>query len=327
MRIAGSIAAVALTAIAAIYLHNASWRVEPGESDVYFIAHRGVHQPIDADGLGRDDCSADRIALPEHAFLENTIPSIRAAFDAGAALVEIDIHPTTDGDFAVFHDWTLDCRTNGTGVTRERSMEYIRTLDAGYGYTHDGGESFPLRGQGVGQIPSLREVLATFPEERLLIDFKSRWRREADLLSAYLADHSVTDFSRFMVYGGAEPVERFVELHPDVRHLTRWQLRECAIRYTALGWTGYVPEACRNTVVIVPVSHTWLVWGWPRRFIERMERVNTEVWLLGPFDGTPSTRGLDDPELMGRIPHGVRVGIWTNRIEIINPETFENIER
>ena len=33
-------------------------------------------------------------------------------------MIEIDVHPTTDGQFAVFHDWTLDCRTNGAGVTR-----------------------------------------------------------------------------------------------------------------------------------------------------------------------------------------------------------------
>ena len=36
---------------------------------------------------------------------------MRAAFAAGADIVELDIHPTTDGQFAVFHDWTLDCRT------------------------------------------------------------------------------------------------------------------------------------------------------------------------------------------------------------------------
>lgn len=327
MRIAGIMAAVALTASAVIYFHNASWRVPPGESDVYFIAHRGVHQPIDVEGLGRDDCSADRIPAPEHGFLENTIPSIEAAFGHGAAIVEIDIHPTTDGDFAIFHDWTLDCRTEGGGVTREQSMAYIRTLDAGYGYTPDGGETFPLRGQGVGMIPSLGDVLAAFPEETLLIDFKSRWRREAELLSAYLADQGVTDLSRIMVYGGDEAVERFVELHPQVRHFTRRGMRDCASGYLSLGWTGYVADACRNTVIVVPVSHTGLVWGWPRRFIDRMERANTQVWLLGPFDGQPSTRGLDDPELMAHIPQGVRIGVWTDRIEIINPESPESIER
>ena len=47
---------------------------------------------------------------------------MQAGFAAGADVVELDVHPTTDGEFAVFHDWTLDCRTDGHGVTREHSM-------------------------------------------------------------------------------------------------------------------------------------------------------------------------------------------------------------
>ena len=39
---------------------------------------------------------------------------MRAAFAAGADIVEFDVHPTSDGQFAVFHDWTLDCRTAAT---------------------------------------------------------------------------------------------------------------------------------------------------------------------------------------------------------------------
>ncbi len=57
---------------------------------------------------------------PTHGYLENTIASMQASFEAGADIVELDVHPTTDGRFAVFHDWTLDCRTDGHGVTRER---------------------------------------------------------------------------------------------------------------------------------------------------------------------------------------------------------------
>jgi len=56
------------------------------------------------------------------AILENTLDSMAAAFELGADVVELDIHPTTDGQFAVFHDWTIDCRTNGKGVTRKQSM-------------------------------------------------------------------------------------------------------------------------------------------------------------------------------------------------------------
>jgi glycerophosphoryl diester phosphodiesterase len=51
--------------------------------------------------------------------LENTIASVRAGFELGADVVEFDVHPTTDGTFAVFHDWTLDCRTDGR-ARRER---------------------------------------------------------------------------------------------------------------------------------------------------------------------------------------------------------------
>ena len=57
---------------------------------------------------------------------------MRASFEAGADILEFDIHPTTDGRFAVFHDWTLECRTDGRGVTREHSMAALKRLDIGY---------------------------------------------------------------------------------------------------------------------------------------------------------------------------------------------------
>ena len=106
-------------------------------------------------------------------YLENTIASIEAAFAAGADIVEFDVHPTTDGHFAVFHDWTVDCRTEGHGVTREHTLAELKALDIGYGYTADGGKTFPFRGKGVGLMPSLDEVLAAFPMRRLLINVKS----------------------------------------------------------------------------------------------------------------------------------------------------------
>src|SRR5262245_37535043 len=99
------------------------------------LAHRGLHQIFSQQGLTAETCTAERIYPPTHWLLENTIPSMEAAFSAGADIVEFDIHPTTDGKFAIIHDWTLDCRTNGKGVTREHSMTELKTLDVGYGYT------------------------------------------------------------------------------------------------------------------------------------------------------------------------------------------------
>jgi hypothetical protein len=35
-------------------------------------------------------------------------------------------------------------------VTREHSIDELRQLDAGFGYTADHGRTFPFRGKGVG---------------------------------------------------------------------------------------------------------------------------------------------------------------------------------
>ena len=88
---------------------------------------------------------------------------MRAAFDRGANVVEFDIHPTTDGRFAVFHDRTLECKTNGSGLTRTHTMEELKRLDIGYGYTFDDGHTYPFRGKGIGLLPSMDEVFQEFP--------------------------------------------------------------------------------------------------------------------------------------------------------------------
>ncbi|MEY9094304.1 glycerophosphoryl diester phosphodiesterase [Paenibacillus sp. RC84] len=60
---------------------------------------------------------------------------MEAAFQAGADSMELDIKPTKDGQFAVFHDWTLDCRTPASGKTSDYTMAQLKELDIGYGYS------------------------------------------------------------------------------------------------------------------------------------------------------------------------------------------------
>lgn len=303
--------------VAMAYLANASWMVPDSDARPYLVAHRGVHQTFDNANVGRNECTANLIRPLEHPFIENTVPSIQAALESGASWVEIDIHPTVDGDFAVFHDWTLDCRTDGTGVVREQSMEYLRTLDAGWGYTPDGGRTYPLRGTAVGAIRSLREVFSEFPETRFVIDFKSNNPLEAEWLSEYLLNFDPATLDRIAVIGGPRPVRRFTELHPEVRGAEVQTLRTCIMRYVLAGWLGFVPESCQNAIVMVPQNHTWLLWGWPRRFEQRMDAANSEVWVMGDWNrGTPST-GLDTLEELKSLPAAFAGGIWTNRVEVL----------
>lgn len=151
-RALGLIATISLGLLAYLYWPRS---LPPKPLTFTLIAHRGVSQTFPLDNLQNDTCTAKIINPPTHSFLENTISSIRAAFNSGADLVEIDIHPTTDHHLAVFHDWTVDCRTNGQGVTHEQSMQTLKQLDIGYGYNADGGQTHPLTALSPIELRSL----------------------------------------------------------------------------------------------------------------------------------------------------------------------------
>jgi len=307
---------VVLLIAAFIYLNNTSLLASRPENIPTLLAHRGIAQRFDTTGLQNETCTAERIFPPTHEFLENTIPSMRASFEAGADIVEIDVHPTTDGQFAVFHDWTVDCRTDGTGVTREHSMAELKKLDIGYGYTADGGKTFPFRGKGIGLMPSLDEVLSAFPDRQFLINVKSRDPEEGAKLAAVLKNLPGERQAQLMVYGGDEPVARLKSELPEIKTVSRGALKACLIRYIAYGWTGIVPEACHNMAVLVPINVAPWLWGWPDRFLNRMEAAGSAVFLLGPYHGGEFSTGIDTPEALKRLPAGYSGGIWTNEIEM-----------
>ncbi len=105
-----------------IYVNNTSLLAKERSGAPFLMAHRGLAQTFHTEDLKNDTCTAERIFDPEHPYLENTIPSMQAAFDTGADEVEFDIHITKDDQFAVFHDWTLDCRTNVKGQSKDYTM-------------------------------------------------------------------------------------------------------------------------------------------------------------------------------------------------------------
>ncbi|MGE0237454.1 MAG: glycerophosphodiester phosphodiesterase family protein [Parvibaculaceae bacterium] len=300
-----------------VFVSNTNLLIAARDGKPTLLAHRGIAQRYDDAGLEGDTCTAARIFPPKHQYLENTIASMTAAFAAGADIVEFDVHPTTDGQFAVFHDWTLDCRTNGTGVTREHSMAELKALDIGHGYTADGGKTFPFRGKGIGLMPTLDDVLATFPDRRLMINVKSNDPAEGQKLAAVLQKLAPERRGTLIVYGGHRPVTAVKTLLPDVTILSGQTLKACTLRYWAYGWTGLLPAECRGTALLFPVNMAPWLWGWPDRFLNRMEAAGTQVFVLGPYHGGGFSSGVDSPEELGRLPPNYSGGIWTNEITLI----------
>ena len=72
------IAAVFLApALALAYLYS-PWPIEPNAS-LRVFAHRGIHQTFPLAHLKNDTCTGKLIRKPEHAFIENTLPSMRSS--------------------------------------------------------------------------------------------------------------------------------------------------------------------------------------------------------------------------------------------------------
>lgn len=308
-----------LVGSAGIYLNNASWRAAKPQETARLLAHRGVHQTFDLVGIKNDSCTATRIREPIAPEIENTIGSMRAAFELGAEVVELDVHPTTDGQFAVFHDWTVDCRTQGSGETRNHTMAYLKSLDIGYGYTADNGKTFPLRGKGVGLMPTLAEVFAAFPGKQFLIDFKSNEAREGDMLAAMLVANPDWRKSVWGVYGGGPPTRQAIANISGLRGFTKNSIKNCFLSYLAFGWSGIIPQDCHNTIILVPTNYRRLMWGWPHLFAERMQSVGTDVIMRGDYEKGKATGGIDTPADATLVPGKFNGLLWTNEITTIAP--------
>jgi glycerophosphoryl diester phosphodiesterase len=243
---------IILALVAYVYVNNHSFFVKESAREPFLLAHRGMAQTFHMEGITDETCTAERIYPPEHPFLENTIPSMEAAFEAGADVVELDVQPTKDGKFAVFHDWTLGCRTNGEGVTRNFPLEELQKLDIGYNYTADGGATFPFRGKGIGMMPSLDDVLEHFPEQALLIHVKSNNPAEGVMLAAYLSKLPAERRATLTVYGGDEPIATLHDQLPDMRvmspvGLTLWKISSESLMV--------FPEAFGPTALIASPQH------------------------------------------------------------------------
>ena len=72
-------------------------------------------------------------------------------------------------------------------------------------------------------------------------------------------------------------------------------------------------------MMLVPINIAPWLWGWPDRFLNRMEDAGTEVFVLGPYRGGEFSTGIDTPEQLALLPHNYSGGIWTNEIEAIAP--------
>jgi len=103
---------------------------------------------------------------------ENTLASFERALEQGAAILESDVHLTRDGIPVLIHDPEVDRVTDRTGLVSDFDFATLRSFDAGYRFSTDGGQSFPFRATGIA-IPSVEQAFVQFPNARFNLELKS----------------------------------------------------------------------------------------------------------------------------------------------------------
>lgn len=112
-----------------------------------------------------------------HAAPQNTLAAFRAAVEAGADGVELDVYLSADGIPVVIHDEDVSSTTDGSGYITQMPLAQIKALDAGSTF------SPAFAGE---PIPTLEEVLAEVGH-KLLIDIELKYSPRQQGLEAAVA--------------------------------------------------------------------------------------------------------------------------------------------
>ncbi len=134
---------------------------------------------------------------------ENTLLAINRAIEIGMSWIEIDVR-NVEHELIVFHDKDLERTTNGKGLVSERSLEYIRSLDAGKGE----------------KIPFLQEVLdATCDKSGINIELKGEKTVDqvSKLISEYISNGKIQSDKVIVSSFIISELEIFKSLNPDIR--------------------------------------------------------------------------------------------------------------
>jgi len=217
---------------------------------------------------------------------ENTLAAFRAAIQAGADGIELDVMRCGSGEIVVIHDDTVDRTTNSSGHVGTMSFETLRMLDAGILFAREySGET----------IPTLAEVLDMVGHRvRVNIEIKSPAR------GSTVVETEVADMVRSraledqVIVSSFDPqaLARLKKVAPEIARALLYS------RHNLLTWAPW-----RSRLVTQPQAlHPY----WPlvnQRMVQWAHRngYQVNVWTV------------DDPQMARRLADWGVDGIITNR--------------
>lgn len=101
---------------------------------------------------------------------ENTLEAMQLGIGEGADAIELDVHLCAGGDVVTIHDATVDRTTEGSGAVARMTLSDLRSLDAACRFS---GVQPQPEVRRPCRIPTLGEVLESFPATPLIIEIKT----------------------------------------------------------------------------------------------------------------------------------------------------------
>ena len=206
---------------------------------------------------------------------ENTLPLFRQAVAMQVDVLEMDVHLSGDGVLVVHHDRTVARTTDGSGRVDSFSVAELQALDAGYRWSQDG-TSFPFRAKGY-RIPTLAEVFAAFPGQRMLIEIKGGGTAAARSLCGAIREYRMLDRVSVASFA-AEPQRAFRGECPSLTSAVTGEVVGYALLHLLRLGDLYTPDFALFQVM-EQVGALTLV---DQRFVHEAHRRNlpVQVWTV-----------------------------------------------
>tara|TARA_B100000427_G_scaffold9538_1_gene8232 strand:- start:303 stop:1109 length:807 start_codon:yes stop_codon:yes gene_type:complete len=169
---------------------------------------------------------------------ENTLASLRKAYELGASCVEFDVMLTAEGTPVLFHDESLERTTSGIGRLADHRWEDVRDLDVGSWF------SSAYRNE---RIPSLHQALAVLGRLNLSANVELKPAKDHDATTGVIVAKTlqeswpanlpapvISSFSGKALFAAADQAPEFPRALLVWEFPANWQARCEAIGATAL---------------------------------------------------------------------------------------------
>ncbi len=130
---------------------------------------------------------------------ENTIRSFERAIEMKTDMIEFDVRRSMDQELVVIHDKTVDRTTSGKGLVASKTLEELKTLDAGLGE----------------KIPSFNEAIECIKNKSMYVIELKEDGIEEDIVKT-IRDHKVTE-DCFIVSFKPRRLKLIKEYEPGLR--------------------------------------------------------------------------------------------------------------